>query len=159
MEKLWAPWREKYLYGQKEKKCVFCIEKKKDKSYDKKHLIIYRGKYCFSILNKYPYNNGHIMVVPYRHINAIEKLADKEILEMFKIIKRTKEILDDKLHPGGYNIGMNLGRTAGAGITGHIHIHIVPRWDGDANFMAILGNTRVISQSLNALYDIMVKSL
>ena len=159
MKNLWAPWREKYLYDDKAKGCILCIAKKANKKSDKKKLIVKRSTHSFSILNKYPYNNGHVMIVPYRHVKSLEKLKSEEILDMMSLLNDTKKILDDKLKPDGYNIGINLGQSAGAGIKGHIHIHIVPRWNGDTNFMPVFAQTKIISQSLNSLYDIMVKGL
>jgi len=159
MEKLWAPWREQYLYDDKPKGCILCISQKANKRSDKKKLIIERSTHSFSILNKYPYNNGHVMIVPFRHVKDLEKLKADEILDMMSLLNHTKKILDDKLNPDGYNIGINLGQSAGAGIKGHVHIHIVPRWNGDTNFMPIFAKTKVISQSLDSLYNIMVKEL
>jgi len=104
------------------------------------------------MLNIFPYNNGHVMVAPNRHVASLDKLKEKELLELLKLINRTKNKLDKCLRPEGYNIGANIGRIAGAGFPGHVHIHIVPRWNGDTNFMPVIGNTKVISQSLQELY-------
>lgn len=159
MERLWAPWRSKYLYDRADKSCIFCIPAKTKPEKDRSNYILERSKHAFSILNKYPYNNGHIMISPYRHVRAPEILTNDEFLDMFFLIKRTKQILDDILKPHGYNIGMNIGRTAGAGFDGHAHMHIVPRWDGDTNFMPVLGNPKVISESLEELYELCVKHI
>jgi len=152
MDKLWAPWRIGYISGKKERGCIFCIPKKTDKKYDSKKLIITRSRHSFCILNKYPYNNGHMMVAPYRHVPSIEHLTGEEILDIFDLIKRTKRALEKLFKPDGFNIGVNIGRSAGAGVKGHVHIHIVPRWDGDNNFMPAIGGVKVISQSLEDLY-------
>lgn len=150
MDRLWAPWRIKYV-SQKKKTCIFCQTIKSRQ--DKNNFLLARQTHCFSILNIFPYNNGHIMVAPNRHIGSLEKLNDKEILDLLRLVNRTKMALDKCLKPDGYNIGLNIGRSAGAGFPGHVHIHIVPRWSGDTNFMPVLGNTRVISQSLKELYQ------
>lgn len=153
MDKLWAPWRSKFVYDRKRRRCIFCISKKSGKKADREKHIIERSSHCFSMLNKYPYNNGHIMIVPFRHVSSFEYLTDKEIISIMHLLNRTKKILDDILKPHGYNVGMNIGRTAGAGFKGHIHVHIVPRWDGDTNFMPVLNRTKVISESLDMLYE------
>ncbi|NQT22029.1 MAG: HIT domain-containing protein [Candidatus Omnitrophica bacterium] len=153
MDRLWAPWRSKYIYLRKRQKCIFCVPRKATgKTADKKRYIVHRSKYSFSILNRYPYNNGHLMIAPFRHVRSLELLNDKELLDLMKLLNKTKKLLDKKLKPDGYNIGANLGKIGGAGFEGHVHIHIVPRWAGDTNFMPVLGNTKVISESLDALY-------
>lgn len=155
MDRLWAPWRYNYIKKQKEKKsgrCLFCgIAKSKN---DKKNLIFLRGRYSFCVLNAFPYNNGHVMVVPYRHIYNLKELKDTESLDLIKLLNHTINLLDRSLGPKGYNIGINIGRNAGAGLM-HMHIHIVPRWRGDSNFMPIIYNTKIISQSLDELYRIL----
>jgi len=150
MDRLWAPWRYKY-FQKKSKECLFCSVNKNKR--DKRNFVINRSKFSFSILNIYPYNNGHVIVAPYRHIKDLSSLADDEILDMIKLVNSTKKHLDILMKPNGYNIGMNIGKKAGAGFTGHLHIHIVPRWDGDANFMPVIFETKVISQSLKTLYN------
>jgi len=154
MNKLWAPWRSSYIYGlgKAKKRCFLCIPKKANKKRDKTLRILHRSKFCFSILNKYPYNNGHLMIVPYKHVSSLELLSEEALLDMMRLLNKTKMILDDSINPQGYNIGINLGKVAGAGVQGHVHIHIVPRWNGDTNFMPVLGNTKVISESMDALY-------
>lgn len=148
MDRLWAPWRNKYIRGKKQKKCVFCSALKKKR----KNYVVLENTYSFAILNTFPYNNGHIMVSPKRHVADISLLKDDEILDLFKSLKGCKRLLDKALKPHGYNIGINISQTAGAGITGHLHLHIVPRWKGDNNFMPVLYNTRVVSQSLDELF-------
>ncbi|MDP8234493.1 MAG: HIT domain-containing protein [Candidatus Saelkia tenebricola] len=154
MERLWAPWRVKYVTNNnKDKECVFC--KKSQQKKDRENLVIFRGQYCFSLLNIYPYNNGHIMVAPYRHIADITCLKDQELLEMFKLIKESEIKIKSILSPDGFNIGINIGKAAGAGMEKHLHMHLVPRWGGDTNFMPVVSDTRVISQSLKELYQLL----
>ncbi|MDP2831627.1 MAG: HIT domain-containing protein [Candidatus Omnitrophota bacterium] len=147
MDKLWAPWRINYLSSNKAGGCIFC-RAKKSKLTD---YVIFKTKKSICLLNIYPYNNGHLLISPLRHVADIELLSEEEALDMFKCLKRSKLLLQKVLKPQGYNIGFNLGRQAGAGITGHLHLHIVPRWEGDTNFMPVIGNTKVISQSLEEL--------
>ena len=152
MDTLWAPWRIKYINGtHKTKGCLFCNASKE--SADKKNLIIFRSKDSFCILNKFPYNNGHLMLCPYRHIKDINQLRNEEILDLFHTLAKMQKLLKETLCPDGFNVGINLGRLSGAGIPGHLHLHLVPRWKEDTNFMAVACNTKVISQSLLKLYD------
>ena len=153
MDKLWAPWRVKYIKKilKEHKGCVFCRILKERK--DKKNYILTRSKYCFSVLNIYPYNNGHTLILPRRHVNDLSKLSKKEREDLFDLLEDTQRLLDKVLKPGGYNIGINVGRVAGAGFPGHVHIHLVPRWHGDVNFMPVVAQTKVISQSLIALFE------
>lgn len=148
MKKLWAPWRSKYIYSRKRTGCIFCI-KPNGRRYGRH--IVDRTKHSFSMLNLYPYNNGHVMVAPYRHVKSLELLSAGEIADLMKLVNKTKMKIDKALKPDGYNIGMNLGKTAGAGYAGHIHIHIVPRWAGDTNFMPVLSDTKVMAESLKAM--------
>jgi ATP adenylyltransferase len=153
MKKLWAPWRMTYISALEKpgKGCVFCTKPKR--SDDRRNLILWRGKKCFVVMNLYPYNNGHLMVVPYRHTSDIAGLDPKTITEMWGAVARSTAILKKAFKAEGFNVGLNLGRVAGAGIDQHVHLHIVPRWNGDTNFMAILGNTKVISQGMIEAYD------
>jgi len=153
MEIIWAPWRMEYLKNLSEKnnECIFC--KMPLQKSDKTNLIIYRGKENFIILNKYPYTNGHLMVVPYLHTSDSVDLNDATALEMWKLTHKCKEVLENTFHPHGFNIGINIGHAAGAGIDQHIHMHIVPRWNGDINFMSSVGKAKVISQDLSETYD------
>jgi len=150
LDRLWAPWRIKYVNRKKQRGCVFCKAFKEKK--DKKNFIVLRSKYCFAILNTYPYNNGHVMIVPKKHIKSLEDLTAAELLDMNKVLIKIKSTLKIILNPGGFNIGMNVGKVAGAGIANHIHTHIVPRWLGDINCMPVIANTKVVSQSLEELY-------
>ena len=152
MDKLWAPWRAKYITVDLKKKrgCVFCKILKEKK--DIRNYIISRRKHCYAVFNIYPYNNGHLLIVCNRHVSDLSDLKQEEKHELFGLLEEMKDLLDKTMHPGGYNVGINLGRTAGAGFPGHLHVHLVPRWHGDVNFMPVIGHTKVISQSLNVLY-------
>jgi len=144
-----------YIKQLKTKGCILCKIKRQSK--DKKNFIIYRSDYCFAVLNTFPYNNGHIMIVPNRHIRTLEKLNDFELLDINKTLIKVKKALKKILKPGGFNVGINIGKASGAGIDKHIHTHLVPRWQGDTNFMPILGDTKIISQSLEELYSAIKK--
>lgn len=148
MDRLWAPWRISYIKAKKSKKCLFCQSKKSPPG----EFVIFKTRYAVAQLNIFPYNNGHILVSPRRHVRAIANLDDAEILDLIKATNRAKALLDKVLKPEGYNIGMNISAVAGAGIAGHAHIHIVPRWRGDTNFMPVIGSTKIISQSLQELH-------
>lgn len=154
MKQLWAPWRFSYLQGDDAivDECIFCA---KQSAQDGQEHILYRGKYAFVVLNRYPYNNGHIMIVPYRHTGFIESLEDNVLLEIMQLVKASLNILREVYHPEGFNLGINEGTAAGAGISEHIHFHIVPRWEGDANYMTVIGETRVIPQTLDDVYKIL----
>jgi ATP adenylyltransferase len=148
MDRLWAPWRVNYVRGKKkEKGCIFCSAK----NGISKDYVIFKSEFTIVMLNIYPYNNGHLLISPLRHMRDISQLRQEEVLDLFKCLNKAKALLQKVLQPQGYNIGLNLTRTAGAGITGHLHIHLVPRWEGDTNFMPVLSNTKIISQSLDDL--------
>ncbi len=150
--RLWAPWRDPYIscIHQRNSGCVFCTIIKEHQ--DQKNYIFKRSKHCFSVLNIYPYNNGHVLIIPNRHLNDLDKMRKEEKEDLFQLLEASKNLLEKVLKPDGYNIGINIGRIAGAGFPGHFHIHIVPRWKGDVNFMPVTANTKVVSQSLAALY-------
>ncbi len=152
MQRLYAPWRETYITTiiDKQKTCVFCRILADNK--DNEHLIFIRGEKVFAVLNLYPYSNGHCLVVPNRHVNDISKLTKNEYQEMMDLLLKVKALLQKAFKPAGFNVGMNLGRVAGAGIPGHVHMHIVPRWRGDHNFMPVTAGTKVISQSLKVIH-------
>lgn len=156
MEKLWAPWRMNYIQNcdRDDEGCIFCT--KPLENTDKENLILYRGKNVFVIMNRYPYNNGHLMIVPYEHTPEICALNESQIVELWKTTGIAKDILSKTIQPHGFNVGINIGRTAGAGIDQHLHIHLVPRWNGDTNFMPVLAGTKVISQSLSDSYDTLI---
>lgn len=147
---IWAPWRSGFILRPKEKGCIFCRQQKMKDSM--KNLILYRGEKSFVILNKFPYNTGHTLVVPNRHTGALERMTAAESSEFFELIRRTTAVIKKALKPQGLNLGMNLGQCAGAGVPGHLHMHIVPRWKGDANFMPVIGKTNVISIPLEPVY-------
>ncbi|UCG29560.1 MAG: HIT domain-containing protein [candidate division WOR-3 bacterium] len=150
MEKLWAPWRVEYIRNPG-KGCFFCAGlREKD---DRKAFILERSDKAFTIMNRYPYNNGHVMIAPLRHIGQIELLDDDEILSIHRLLARVVKALDYAMQPKGFNMGVNQGRVAGAGVVDHIHYHLVPRWQGDSNFMPILSETKVISEALFKTYD------
>ena len=153
MDILWAPWRIEYIKRTKEPGCIFCI-KPRERA-DKKNLIIYRGKTSFVIMNFYPYNNGHLMVVPFRHTADLSDLTRDEKLEIMDLLAKSKDALNRAMSPDGFNIGMNLGQVAGAGVKDHLHFHIVPRWNGDTNFMPICGHTKVVSEALEETREIL----
>ncbi len=158
MEKLWAPWRGKYISKIVKKNSGEVFSRIAREKNDRKNFVFVRTRYCYAVLNIYPYNNGHSLVVPLRKVKDLSLLTSPEKTDLYALLEYTKELLDEVLRPQGYNIGINLGRTAGAGFPQHLHIHIVPRWLGDANFMPITAHTKVISQSMQVLYDQLVKS-
>ncbi|MFA5007714.1 MAG: HIT domain-containing protein [Candidatus Omnitrophota bacterium] len=157
MDKLWAPWRITYVSATRASTCIFCRAFKEKK--DKKNFVIARSRHSFAILNTFPYNNGHVMIVSNRHVPSIEKLKDEEILDINKVLIKILAALKSVLKPAGFNVGINLGKVAGAGIDKHVHIHVVPRWLGDTNFMPVLTNTKIISQSLDELYKKITKRI
>ncbi|MCK4631946.1 MAG: HIT domain-containing protein [candidate division Zixibacteria bacterium] len=152
---IWAPWRAAFILGKKEKGCIFCKRLKMKDSV--KNLILFRGEKNFVILNKFPYNTGHTLVVPNRHTGQIEKLNADEAAEFFDLVRKSVTAIKKALKPDSMNLGMNLGRGSGAGIPGHVHMHIVPRWQGDTNFMPVIGKTNVISVPLEPVYDALRK--
>ena len=153
MKKLWAPWRMDYILQPRQKDCIFCSKPKEDR--DRENLVLHRGAHSFVIMNYYPYNNGHLMIVPYRHTSELNELTESEKLEVMDLLAKSVEILKQALRAEGVNIGMNLGKVAGAGIDDHLHFHIVPRWNGDTNFMPITGHTKVLSQGLYESWDVL----
>ena len=152
MKQLWAPWRMEYILKEVDRTdgCIFCDFPPKND--DEKFLIAYRSEKCFVILNKYPYNNGHVLIVPYQHTGDIAELDDNTMLDVQQTIQKTINVMRNIMHPHGFNVGMNIGRVAGAGIDDHLHYHIVPRWDGDSNFMPVLSDTKIVSESLKATW-------
>ena len=157
MQRLWAPWREHYIkkvLKNQHKGCVFCAVIK-GKNDAKSHVFL-RSKTVYAVLNIYPYGNGHCLIAPNRHVADISKMSKAELAEMMDVLIEVKALLQEVLSPHGFNIGFNLGRLAGAGIPGHVHLHIVPRWKGDHNFMPVTGNTKVISQSLDTIYKLLI---
>ena len=161
MDRLWAPWRLSYVTSNKPvsepEGCFICQGLALDD--DRAHLIALRTPLSVVVLNRFPYNNGHLLVAPRRHQGRLEDLTAEELLETMETLRRMVALLDELMHPNGYNIGLNLGHAAGAGLPGHLHWHIVPRWHGDTNFMPVLSDVKVIVQSLDALYDLLVHRL
>ncbi len=150
MKQIWAPWRFEYIQSEKTDRCIFCAAA--EETDDARSLVVARGPRCFVIMNLFPYNTGHVMVVPVRHRSRLEALDDAEVAELLRYTDYSVRVQERALRPEGYNIGMNLGRAAGAGIDDHLHIHIVPRWVGDTNFMPVLGDVKVIPEHLQATY-------
>ncbi len=150
MEHLYSPWRATYIKSfkspSKRKSCLFCSIARSRK--DSENLIVWRGQHCFVVLNRFPYNSGHVMIVPYRHTSKIEQLTGDEQAECFAVLPRCIAALKSLSNPHGFNFGANLGRVAGAGIANHIHYHLVPRWNGDTNFMPVLSDTKLVSEDL-----------
>ncbi len=136
--------------------CIFCT--KVSEADDRKNFILHRGATCFVIMNIFPYNNGHLMVIPYAHVSELANIGHETSSELWELLCRAQNALKEAIHPDGFNIGLNLGRVAGAGIDTHLHAHIVPRWNGDTNFMPVIGETKVISQALGATYDALLPS-
>jgi len=152
MEHLWAPWRSIYFEQPKSDECIFCLMCKKQN--DPSDYVLYRGEEVLISLNRFPYNVGHAMIIPYRHIENVEELNSKEAAEVFQLLNLCISVLKNVLKPTGFNIGVNIGKAAGAGEQ-HLHLHIVPRWVGDTNFMPVVANTRVLSESLdNVLHEL-----
>jgi ATP adenylyltransferase len=151
MTHLWTPWRSAYMQGKKEKsRCIFCDALAS--SDDEENLVVYRGKSTFVMLNRYPYTSGHLMIAPHVHVSRLAQISEETANEMMKLTRRAEEIIEAVYQPDGLNLGMNLGHAAGAGIEEHIHMHVLPRWLGDANFMTSVSNTRVIPESLQETY-------
>lgn len=161
MERIWAPWRKTYIRPstRKTRGCLFCSLGKAPSSQNSKNYVLKRTAYNFAILNLYPYNNGHTMIIPLRHVDRIEKLTDAEKLDWLNLYEEVKAAIERTIKPHGFNIGMNLGRVAGAGIPKHAHLHILPRWSGDVNFMPTLAGTKVISESLDSVWQLFSKAL
>ena len=154
LPQLWAPWRSTFVSARKRQApCIFCAaHRSRD---DRAHHVVARGTHVFAILNRYPYNNGHLMIAPSRHVGGLSSITPGEWVGPLRMSLELPRRLVQRLRPQGFNMGLNLGRVAGAGILGHLHLHIVPRWNGDTNFMPVLGATKIISQSLAELYELL----
>jgi len=150
MERLWAPWRLEYIVNEREEGCIFCRFPQENE--DEKRLILCRGKHAYVIMNAFPYSNGHLLIPPYRHVADLGELSDEESLEMMQLSQKSCAALREVCRPDGFNLGINLGTAAGAGIADHLHIHIVPRWNGDTNFMPVLADVKVIPEALQETY-------
>ncbi len=156
LNKLWAPWRSAFIKIKKIKGCIFCVKNKACRErFETVPYLIKKSKHSFAMLNIYPYNNGHIMIAPFRHIKDLKGLNDEELLDIIKLTRDMQALLEKKLKPHGFNIGINTGKVAGAGYKDHLHVHIVPRWKGDSNFMPVIANTKVMPQSLKELHRIL----
>ena len=154
MERIWAPWRMEYIINHKPSECIFCVATNQEN--DREKLILYRSALSLVMLNRYPYTNGHLMISPQRHTADMDSLSDEEMLDLFKTLNLCRSILQGVASPQGFNIGINLGKVAGAGIEEHLHLHIVPRWNGDTNFMSVVADLRVMPENLLATYDILL---
>ncbi len=152
MQVLWAPWRLDYILEPKPDECVFCLPAL-EAGEDKQRLVLYRGKQCFVLMNKFPYNNGHLMICPYRHVSCVTELQAEELHESTELIQCCVKVLNKAFKPQGINVGLNLGDAAGAGIAAHIHWQLVPRWCGDSSFMAVFSESRVIPEHLLSTYE------
>jgi len=151
MDYLWSPWRYRYVAGVKDDRCIFCAAA--EARDDSQGLIVLRSRKNFVILNRYPYTSGHLMVVPYVHRATLAASEPETLAEMMALAQRSEQALEELYHPDGYNLGMNIGRAAGAGIEGHLHLHVLPRWIGDTNFMTTVGETRVQPEELATTYQ------
>ena len=148
MQRLWSPWRLPYVTGaQGPQGCIFC---RAVSDSEEEPLVVFRGSASFVILNRFPYNNGHLMIAPHRHVAVMAALRRDELTELMVLTQHAESALGDAYHPDGMNVGINLGRTAGAGIVDHVHLHVVPRWNGDTNFMTVVGEVRVLPETLEA---------
>jgi ATP adenylyltransferase len=151
MERLWAPWRMEYILNKKPQHCIFCLADEGES--DRDNYVLYRSTHSFAMLNRYPYCNGHLLVSPFRHVSGLDKLDSEELLDLFSAVSLCVSVLTERFSPQGLNIGMNLGKAAGAGVDDHIHVHIVPRWEGDTNFMTVVADVRVMPENLTATYE------
>uniref|UniRef100_A0A7C4GCB0 HIT domain-containing protein n=1 Tax=candidate division WOR-3 bacterium TaxID=2052148 RepID=A0A7C4GCB0_UNCW3 len=163
MKRLWAPWRAEYIYcgdkpaGRSRRRCLFC--RLPDAGDDRASLILLRGRQTFMVMNRFPYNNGHLMVAPFRHVAGFDRLTPAEERDLFRLVRLAIATLRRAFKPHGFNIGANLGAVAGAGVVGHVHLHIVPRWQGDTNFLPLLGETKVVSEHLESTYNRLAAAL
>lgn len=154
---IWAPWRIEYIRRSKDQDCILCSVPSRGE--DEASLLLYRGTWNFIIMNAYPYSGGHLMVAPFKHTADLADLTPQESAEHFELVKLGIALLKDVAHPDGFNVGLNLGRVAGAGVDKHLHTHIVPRWLGDTNFMPVIADTRVMSESLPSMYSSLKRAL
>jgi ATP adenylyltransferase len=155
---LWAPWRIEYVTGPKDGECIFCAAAAASPD-DPEHAPIDRSEHCITILNAYPYAPGHVMVAPIRHVAALDELDEDEMLDTMRLARRSILAIRKAMSPDGFNVGLNLGKVAGAGIADHLHLHVVPRWNGDTNFMPLLADTHVIPQALEATRAILAEAI
>jgi ATP adenylyltransferase len=159
MDRLWSPWRLAYVTGGTgTASCIFCDAAEAGDSPGDAPLVLHRGTHAFVILNLFPYNNGHLMIVPRRHIASLAEANPDELQELIALTRRSEMVLTEAYAPHGLNVGINLGKAAGAGVADHLHIHIVPRWNGDTNFMSVVGEVRVVPQAMSQLYDELMRT-
>lgn len=151
MERVWAPWRMEYLLNEKSEGCIFCLAGNRGEERDL--LVLKRTPQSLIMLNRYPYTNGHLLAAPLRHTADLDSLSDEEMLDLMRAVRLCRLVLEKVASPQGFNIGLNLGRAAGAGVADHLHFHIVPRWNGDTNFMTVVGDIRVVPEGLLSAYD------
>jgi ATP adenylyltransferase len=150
MKRIWAPWRIQYIRSGEAKGCIFCLDPADTE--DARKYILFRGRTSFAMLNAYPYNPGHVLVAPYNHVADLEELTEAEILDHFDLVRKCVKALREAYQPEGFNIGINMGKVAGAGVEDHVHTHVVPRWNGDTNFTTVVADLRVIPQALASNY-------
>lgn len=157
MDYLWTPWRYAYVTNaEKAENCIFCDKIKQD---DREALIVHRGEHCYIVLNIFPYTSGHIMIVPYEHLDHLHKLPAPAAQEMMALLQKMEQVLRDLYKPDGLNLGMNIGKAGGAGVAGHVHMHLLPRWVADANFVSVIGETRVLPEALETTWERLRKAL
>lgn len=164
MQHLWAPWRAEYFLNEKTNECIFCIIASRQSlrggvAGDEANHLLIRDRTCFAVLNAYPYAGGHLMVAPYRHTGDLNDLTEDELKDLMVLARRCQRLLARAFRPDGFNIGFNLGAAAGAGIPAHLHLHVVPRWTGDTNFMTVLSDVRVVSEGLKQTYEKLAQEL
>ncbi len=161
MDRLWTPWRYQYITGESGEKsgddqssnsCIFCTLPRQDPAQDERNYILHRARHNFVVLNLYPYTSGHLLIIPYEHTSELDSVSKAATDELMDLAKRAQTILREAYRPAGFNLGMNLGRAAGAGVAAHVHLHLMPRWTGDANFMSTVGETRVLPEDLPTTY-------
>jgi ATP adenylyltransferase len=157
MDYLWTPWRYAYVTGvDKVVDCIFC---EKQKENDRDALIVHRGEHCFVVVNLFPYTSGHVMIVPYAHLDELQKLGTPAAQEMMALAQRMEKVLRELYRPDGLNLGMNIGKAGGAGVAGHIHMHVLPRWVADANFVSVIGETRILPEALPTTWERLRKAM
>jgi ATP adenylyltransferase len=161
VDRLWTPWRYQYITkesgeksgeGDSSNSCIFCTLPQQDPAHDERNYILHRARHNFIVLNLYPYTSGHLLIIPYEHTSELDSVAKAATDELMDLAKRAQTVLREAYRPDGFNLGMNLGRAAGAGVAAHVHLHLMPRWTGDANFMSTVGETRVLPEDLPATY-------
>ncbi len=157
MKRLFAPWRIRYILAPKYEGCIFCSYPKQNR--DKENLLLYRGNKAFIIMNRYPYNPGHTLICPYRHVAELGELAVDEKVELIELIDLIIAAIRKEMNPHGFNVGLNIGSVAGAGMEEHLHFHVVPRWNGDTSFMPVLADVQVVPEALEETYDKLKKSI